>query len=136
MLDFCCVTDHSIGADPRIFSNISAAPNDGSGSNVARTDEVGSCFNGGRGVNDDAFATGEEVRIVTSNLTGDAAHLCFQATGMLRVEQLPHRPVNGESREVPVFRPGKGGEEGCSVSQTAPVHAPSKRCLGINVVMA
>jgi hypothetical protein len=37
---------------------------------------------------------------------------------------------------VPVFRPGKGGEEGCSVSQTAPVHAPSKRCLGINVVMA
>ena len=136
MLDFRGVPDHGIGANPRKFTNIGAASHHGSWSNVARTDEVGAGFNAGRSVDDDAFAAGEKTRVFAGDLTADGSHLRLQTAGMLRVEQLPYRAVTWQNREVPVFRPGKGGEEGRSVRHAAPVHAPSKRCLGINVVMA
>ena len=54
MLDFCGMTDHGVGANPTVLSNVCSAANHGSGSDVARADQVRPRLNGGGLMDDDA----------------------------------------------------------------------------------
>ena len=136
MLHFRCMANHGVCTNPREFTDVGSAAHDGSRTDVARSNQVSSCLNGRRCFDDDTFSSGEKPRVVNADVAAQILHLGFQSSLMVWVEHPPHRAILGKGGEVATFCPGKRGKECRCIGELAPVHAPSKRHLGMNVVMA
>ena len=136
VLDLGRMTDHRIGANPRVFSHISAASNNGSRPDITGADEVCTRLNHRRGVDDDAFTTDEEPWVFTRNTAVKISHLPLQGTLVGWVEYRPRRTVGWKRWCFTVLPAGKGGKESGRRSGLLPVHAKANEPLGINVVMA
>ena len=136
MLDFGGMTHHGVGANPGILSNVSSAADDCSRPDVARSDQVRSRLTGRRFVNDDAVAPSEEAGVFNADITLQRRHLSFQSQRVAGIEQAPNGFAHRKSRKEPVLLPREGGEKHRSVGEVAPVHEPSKRLWGMNVMMA
>ncbi len=136
VLHFRCMANHGVCTNPREFTDVGSAAHDGSRTDVARSNQIRSSFNGGGSLDDDAFASGEKPGVVNADVAAQILHLGFHSSLMVWVEHPPHRAILGKRGEVATFSPGKRGEEGRGIGELTPVHAPSKRHLGMNVVMA
>ena len=136
VLYFCSMANHGVGTNPREFTDVGSAAHDGPWADVARSNQVRSGFNGGGRLDDDATASGEKSGVVNADFAAQGLHLGFQSRLMVGVEHPPHRLILWKRGEVATFCPGKGGKECGGIGELTPVHAPSKRHLGMNVVMA
>ena len=103
VLHFGGVTDHGIGANPRMFAYVGTAANHGPWTDVARADQVRALFHGGRFVHHHAFTSVEEPLERRSVFNRQGRHLRLQVALKARVEQTPRRAVAWEHRESPVF---------------------------------
>ena len=136
VLDLGRMTDHRIGANPRVFSHISAASNNGSGSDITGADEVCTGFNHRRGVDDDAFATDEEPWIFTRNTAVKISHLPFKEPLSVGLSTVHAGPLAGSAGVSPSSSLVKEGKRAAAEADCLPVHAKANEPLGINVVMA
>ena len=136
MLHFRCMANDGVCTNPREFTDVGPAAHDGPWTDVARPNQVRSGFNGGGRVDDDAFTSGEKPGVVNADIAAQDLHLGFQSRLMVGVEHPPRRFILGKGGEVASFWPGKRGKESRGIGELTPVHAPSKRHLGMNVVMA
>ena len=136
MLDFGGMTHHGVGANPGILSNVSSAANDCSRPDVARPDQVRSGLDGRRFVNDDGVAPSEEARVFDLDASSQGCHLSLEAGRVFTIEHAPYGFAHRKSGKGPVLVSREGGEKHRSVGEVAPVHEPSKRLWGMNVMMA
>ncbi len=110
VLYFRRMANHGVGTNPGEFADIGPATHDGSWTDVARANQVGSSLNGRRRLDDDAFSSGEKPGVVNADVAVEGLHLGFQSRNVVGVKHLPHWPV-WEGGEVAAFSPGKGGKE-------------------------
>jgi len=136
VLDFGGVTHDRIGANPRIFSDISPAAHGGTWADVARTDEVSPRFDGRRAFDDDPIAANEKSVVVNLNSPRKGVHLRLQAVRIVGVQQGPSRAACGQGRQTTVLAAGKRREKSGCRRHALPVHGHAMKLCGMKVVFA
>jgi len=68
VLYFRRMANHCVGTNPGEFADVGPAAYDGSWTDVARANQVGSRLNGRRRLNDDAFSSGEKPGVVNADV--------------------------------------------------------------------
>ena len=136
VFDFGSVTHDRIGTNPRIFSNIGPAADDGPRTDVAWADEVGPRLDGRRGIDDDPLSADKETLVVKINRPGEDAHLRLQTGRPVRVEQGPDWAPDRQGRQTSVLGAVKRWKKSGRCCHALPVHGHAMKLCGMKVVFA